>query len=184
VPCARGRAYSSGFVENANVNEYVRSSAIDTFLVLCASDQMSREDVVAYYRSLFHGKLERRFSSPWNWLVYAVAELRAHELLEDVRQAYTDDLVDPFFAKLEEIERDLASPAQPLRGYHIITDAVSEMERWACFGREKSKPVQPISPPPALGTAASQASVRRAKVGRNEPCPCGSGKKYKKCCSK
>lgn len=22
------------------------------------------------------------------------------------------------------------------------------------------------------------------KVGRNEPCPCGSGKKYKKCCSK
>ena len=22
------------------------------------------------------------------------------------------------------------------------------------------------------------------KVGRNEPCPCGSGKKYKKCCGK
>ncbi|HEX9271871.1 MAG TPA: SEC-C metal-binding domain-containing protein [Candidatus Binatia bacterium] len=21
------------------------------------------------------------------------------------------------------------------------------------------------------------------KVGRNEPCPCGSGKKYKNCCS-
>jgi len=24
----------------------------------------------------------------------------------------------------------------------------------------------------------------RAKVGRNDPCPCGSGKKYKKCCGK
>ena len=24
--------------------------------------------------------------------------------------------------------------------------------------------------------------VRSDKVGRNEPCPCGSGKKYKKCC--
>lgn len=23
--------------------------------------------------------------------------------------------------------------------------------------------------------------VRRAKVGRNDPCPCGSGKKFKKC---
>ena len=22
------------------------------------------------------------------------------------------------------------------------------------------------------------------KVGRNDPCPCGSGKKYKKCCAK
>jgi len=28
--------------------------------------------------------------------------------------------------------------------------------------------------------------VRRKtrKVGRNEPCPCGSGKKYKKCCGR
>ncbi|MFL5289843.1 MAG: SEC-C metal-binding domain-containing protein [Rhodopila sp.] len=26
------------------------------------------------------------------------------------------------------------------------------------------------------------ASPRSAKVGRNDPCPCGSGKKYKKCC--
>ncbi|WP_147822267.1 YchJ family protein [Salidesulfovibrio onnuriiensis] len=29
------------------------------------------------------------------------------------------------------------------------------------------------------------ATVRNEnKVGRNEPCPCGSGKKYKKCCGK
>jgi uncharacterized protein YecA (UPF0149 family) len=27
-----------------------------------------------------------------------------------------------------------------------------------------------------------QASA--AKIGRNDPCPCGSGKKYKKCCLK
>jgi preprotein translocase subunit SecA len=27
-----------------------------------------------------------------------------------------------------------------------------------------------------------QPVVKGAKVGRNEPCPCGSGKKYKKCC--
>jgi uncharacterized protein YecA (UPF0149 family) len=25
--------------------------------------------------------------------------------------------------------------------------------------------------------------VKAAKVGRNDPCPCGSGKKYKKCCA-
>jgi len=27
-----------------------------------------------------------------------------------------------------------------------------------------------------------QTIVAEKKVGRNEPCPCGSGKKYKKCC--
>lgn len=26
--------------------------------------------------------------------------------------------------------------------------------------------------------------VNNSKVGRNDPCPCGSGKKYKKCCGK
>jgi len=27
-------------------------------------------------------------------------------------------------------------------------------------------------------------SKKTVKVGRNEPCPCGSGKKYKKCCGR
>lgn len=27
-------------------------------------------------------------------------------------------------------------------------------------------------------------TVRSEKIGRNDPCPCGSGKKYKKCCGK
>ena len=26
--------------------------------------------------------------------------------------------------------------------------------------------------------------VNENKVGRNDPCPCGSGKKYKQCCGK
>ena len=28
----------------------------------------------------------------------------------------------------------------------------------------------------------NETSTIRKKIGRNEPCPCGSGKKYKKCC--
>ncbi|HXN41370.1 MAG TPA: preprotein translocase subunit SecA, partial [Myxococcaceae bacterium] len=36
---------------------------------------------------------------------------------------------------------------------------------------------------PEPGPAQRQAVVRQGpKVGRNDPCPCGSGKKYKKCC--
>ncbi len=33
-----------------------------------------------------------------------------------------------------------------------------------------------------LPQSKSSAVSKREKVGRNEPCPCGSGKKYKKCC--
>ncbi|MEG1981605.1 MAG: preprotein translocase subunit SecA [Clostridia bacterium] len=32
------------------------------------------------------------------------------------------------------------------------------------------------------GKKVSTTVTKKAKVGRNDPCPCGSGKKYKKCC--
>jgi len=37
-------------------------------------------------------------------------------------------------------------------------------------------PPQPVSIPPTIKS--------HPKVGRNDPCPCGSGKKYKKCCGR
>ena len=44
--------------------------------------------------------------------------------------------------------------------------------------RLRGEPVQPAARP-ALPPGAT---ARTAKVGRNAPCPCGSGKKFKKCC--
>ncbi|HOW60099.1 MAG TPA: SEC-C metal-binding domain-containing protein, partial [Candidatus Omnitrophota bacterium] len=32
--------------------------------------------------------------------------------------------------------------------------------------------------------APQKPIINNDKVGRNDPCPCGSGKKYKKCCGK
>ena len=32
------------------------------------------------------------------------------------------------------------------------------------------------------GEGTVRKPVTSKKVGRNDPCPCGSGKKYKKCC--
>ena len=36
-----------------------------------------------------------------------------------------------------------------------------------------------------LGAFSARQPIHRGalKVGRNDPCPCGSGKKYKKCCA-
>ncbi|HPO29127.1 MAG TPA: SEC-C metal-binding domain-containing protein, partial [Caldisericia bacterium] len=33
-------------------------------------------------------------------------------------------------------------------------------------------------------TAPNVSDNVKKKIGRNDPCPCGSGKKYKKCCGK
>ena len=42
-------------------------------------------------------------------------------------------------------------------------------------------PKQTIKKPATKKTVAKKPAVSK-KVGRNDPCPCGSGKKYKKCC--
>ena len=186
-----------GLVESEEVNEYVRSAALDAFLVLEHTGQMPRETVLEYLRSLFHGKLQRIPSYAWGSLVCVVADLPAPELLEEVRQAYADGLVDTKVADLEDIERDVKAP-EPWRRdrRYLITDAIAEMEWWASFHLEDSRPKKlpksevPVlpSPPPVPDSdseyVAPQPFVREPKVGRNDPCPCGSGKKYKKCCGK
>jgi preprotein translocase subunit SecA len=41
------------------------------------------------------------------------------------------------------------------------------------------------SSPDSSSSSPSPSSLKKsAKIGRNDPCPCGSGKKYKKCCGK
>jgi len=34
------------------------------------------------------------------------------------------------------------------------------------------------------GAKTFRHTIRVEKIGRNEPCPCNSGKKYKKCCGR
>ncbi|MGA2661047.1 MAG: SEC-C metal-binding domain-containing protein, partial [Verrucomicrobiota bacterium] len=94
------------------------------------------------------------------------------------------------------IERDVAKPEPRRReGRTLITDAINEMEWWVSFHPEDSQapeppgvepPAPPPSPPPPppVEYVPPQPFVRQPKIGRNDPCPCGSGKKYKNCCGK
>jgi uncharacterized protein DUF1186/SEC-C motif-containing protein len=185
-----------GLIENEEANEYVRDAGINALLVLEHTGQMPRSEVVEYFRSLFHGRLLRTHSFAWDGLVCAVADLPAPELLEEVQQAYAEGLVDESVADLKGIERDLTAPELWRRERHTqITDAIGEMEHWVCFHLEDSRPKRPpeiqVAAPPAPLPPPATASyetpkplIREPKIGRNDPCPCGSGKKYKKCCGK
>jgi len=182
-----------GLIENEEASEYVRDAAIKAIAGLERSAQMPHDEVIEYFRSLFHGRLQRTPSFAWDGLVCTVANLPAPELLEEVRQAYAEGLVDESIADLKSIEQDLAAPEPGRReGHRLVTDAISEMEHWACFHPEDSGPTEPLEPeiplPPPAPVPASYVApkpyVSEPKIGRNDPCPCGSGKKYKKCCGK
>ena len=56
-------------------------------------------------------------------------------------------------------------------------DYLYQLPQWdAIFSAEKRKDIQ-------RQWRDSKTIVNENKIGRNDPCPCGSGKKYKKCCA-
>jgi len=104
--------------------------------------------------------------------------------MEDIELAYRDGLVDPGNIGIDDVRHDLRLGAARLlartksdRHHRMVRDIIKEMEWWACFNRQESNTTK-------VESEAIPSPVRQPqpKVGRNEPCPCGSGKKYKKCC--
>jgi tetratricopeptide (TPR) repeat protein len=46
------------------------------------------------------------------------------------------------------------------------------------YSVDREEPIQTVD----RGNSSNKDTSKRPKIGRNDPCPCGSGKKYKKCC--
>jgi preprotein translocase subunit SecA len=61
-----------------------------------------------------------------------------------------------------------------------MATTIDDME--AEFQRRKKRELDQARMAGGGQQEAVQQVVRGDKVGRNDPCPCGSGKKYKKCC--
>lgn len=93
-----------------------------------------------------------------------------------------DSLKEP--NPIEDMEEDtkvsLAFDKEKL--YKNMVDAKAdwlyELPQWDdIFSKEKQKELY-------LEQKKSGTIIKGPKVGRNDPCPCGSGKKYKKCCGR
>jgi uncharacterized protein YecA (UPF0149 family) len=77
---------------------------------------------------------------------------------------------DEVLERLESLYEDWGKPDQ--RASVAAQRAALARDQHGHPGRPGETPVQANSP----------AASRYAGVGRNDPCPCGSGKKFKKCC--
>ena len=80
----------------------------------------------------------------------------------------------------EERRKILESQAAAEERKRAAQSAVQDMTRGIQKKHEKDLKELQFGAPDA-GTAAQTVSNGGPKVGRNDPCPCGSGKKYKKC---
>ena len=188
--CGGDLAGIQSLIEGEATDEWVRGAALSSLVTLVAAGQKSRDEIVSYFAGLFRGKLVRKWSHAWDTLVSYSSDLYPEELLDDIKQAYEDGLVDPGYIRFENVKRDLAVGKDRILARladdphrRLVEDTVAEMGWWACFREDRAKNSDRAALNSKLNPAVS-SQMRRAtpKTGRNEPCPCGSGKKYKKCC--
>ena len=179
-------------IENPEVNEYVRSAALRSLVVLYKHESITRTELIAYFTSLFDTKLEQRESYIWTSLANCCYDIHPEELHDKVFECFDKGYIESFFISQDDITYSLQQSkeetlAQLQANTHIqfISDAIKTMENWACFRQHKKSRIKTkdIANLFAQDGDVFTPQVRKEpKVGRNDPCPCGSGKKYKKCC--
>lgn len=148
-------------IENTNKDEYLRSAALGALAILYNQKVIKKEIFINYFKKLLP-KIENEHNLVVDEFVVLVCDLKLHELVPDVERLFKEKKVDKTFISLEDFKEFLNEPA--IEKYEYIKDVVESMSWWACFN--------------------DGPFIRETKIGRNEPCPCGSGKKYKKCCGK
>jgi HEAT repeat protein len=170
--------------------EWARVSAADTLGHVGKTNPQMRAECVARLAAQLE-KFAEQSETLNAFLVAPLWDLRAVEAMPVIERAFASGRVDesvngdledvqihfglktqrehpPKPNRLTEMRAEYAGASRELRALEQenadLRASLSELESEPPFG----SPPEPFLAPP--------------KIGRNEPCPCGSGKKYKKCC--
>jgi hypothetical protein len=194
-------------IDNDQIYLYVRWSMANAYLYLVADGKMSREEAIERLRRHLIRVMDK---GDWEFttsLVSVLSNYSPREAKAEIERAFEEDLVETF-----QIDRDFVN--ESLEGGeewfqesmdHLgpigIKDTVEVLSRWAGF--EEQTPQSEAdrlwkrdddtwTPPTRSASTYEPPYVQpvqtirntEPRIGRNDPCPCGSGKKYKKCCGK
>ena len=156
-----------------------------------AYDQNANKgDVQRFWAAYFDvekGIYEQLLENPDEEVKGTVKELAAKYGLEVLimtgfLDGINDSLVEP--NPIDDMEEDtvVSLKFDKEKLYKNMVDAKAdwlyELPQWdAIFSEEKRKELY-------MEQKKSGTIVKGPKIGRNDPCPCGSGLKYKKCCGK
>jgi len=186
-------------VGDAALNEYVRWQAAETYVLLVRDGRLERGEAVERLRRLLRQTIDEEAEIVVSGIISVMVSFSPIEALSEIREAYDRGVADPLIVNLKNVEQSIAEGEAWIRKELArcrptgIQDTIEFLSGWYAFGEEPvvQAPPPPVSPPrphlpdfrptPEREPVAALSRVRT--VGRNDPCPCGSGKKYKKCCS-
>ncbi len=189
-----------GLIDDGAAGPFARGAGLTALAMLWKRGVLSREEMLGQLlrvAALLDPESEND-ALVGNAVVDTAVRMNAHEIRSSILGLYERGLADEMYYESEYTAKHLLPGATPAHEEaclnRTIDDAWAEVKGWACFTSDANRerpflpPTEPMPHPP---TGASDWDKKYApltpfraspKIGRNEPCPCGSGKKYKKCC--
>ena len=185
-------------IESGECDAYVRKAAITSLVALVANGVVDRDIVVNYFKELFGQKIHLLNEDIIVDLIHESLNLHPLALAEEIKTANAGDVLGyyaPDFdddlseqtAKNDEVilEKMKLSPDYKF----IIKEDVLLLAKWLgntgvheCLGRDGFIDDNDDHDDDEFFFKNTTTVQKKKKVERNEPCPCGSGKKFKKCC--
>lgn len=175
-------------IADRSLDEYVRNALFGAATFLTWEGRIDRADFVAFLERFHREQLSVAGDMAWTGWMEAVALLPLPELGPLVDEAFRNGWIDPDHLDRADFDEDLATAMRAptdsgrfQRAYlGYIEDILVELEKFECADATGED---------SLSFGGYPAEERQVPitnplrdVGRNDPCPCGSGKKAKKCC--
>ncbi|HQU45647.1 MAG TPA: DUF1186 domain-containing protein [Pirellulales bacterium] len=191
-------------LDDRTLNMYVRWQAASSFLYLVREGHLGRDEAVRRLQRSLRRAIDGHDQEIAGPLVCELLDYAPVEALADIREAFERGLVDEMLVDMRTVERFVAEGRSRLeKELHwcgpATIDTLQELKTWAAFqpqrpARRAGKlaprlPLEAILPAPHFEADDEPYSAKPEPIvasgprtGRNDPCPCGSGKKFKKCC--
>lgn len=161
------------FSSDETLESFVRGMAVTGLAVLARKYSSQKNQIKNYILKSFNTTGDTEFAA---LIVDDLVSLHDASVLPDIQRAFEEGRIEEFIINMEDIE-SIISDTTDKRFERHLKEPVDHFSRKEIeylhnlhYARSEKKDVEP-------------AEVEsKKKIGRNEPCPCGSGKKYKKCC--
>jgi tetratricopeptide (TPR) repeat protein len=180
--------------------QWPRIDAANGLVAIVIHHQRERERVLPFLHELFSEGEDLEFLG---FVAIYLLDLNDPSCFPVLEEAFNKGLIDEEFGRIEDSQQDREGPNEEafarydkdLMEFYAPDDIAERQAQWeeeqseekslAAHRREEreksiANEFKRLEITMKLGERKILLPIK--KVGRNEPCPCGSGKKFKKCC--
>ena len=187
---------------------FVRGAVASALGVIAHNHSECREPVIKLFRQIVRdanvrGAEEADYTFI-TLLIDDLAQFKDRETFKEIEQAFANERIKEFIINFEDVKRIYQTPDEDMPyHYHHEKDPMDHFSQKNIdylykmhYDTEKKegtakfeKPLETLETIQKVYVEDTKSSSKftkgkrkKKKIGRNDPCPCGSGKKYKKCC--